>query len=104
MLGSEGEGGVKVVVPALVDGGADGQLYLGPQTLHGLGHDVGAGVPVGFAVFGVFKGVQVFVGHGILPPFNVGRGIKNTHPLKNQGWDTNVFHGSTLVAAFAAAH
>ena len=28
----------------------------------------------------------------------MGKGIKNTHPLKDQGWDTKVFHGSTLVA------
>jgi len=28
-----------------------------------------------------------------------GEGIKNTHPLNKQGWDTNVFHGSTLVTA-----
>lgn len=25
---------------------------------------------------------------------------KNTHPLKNQGWDTKVFHGSTLVVVY----
>ena len=56
VLGGEGEGRVKVVVPALVDGGADGQLHLGPQALHRLRHDVGAGVPVGLAVLGVFKG------------------------------------------------
>ena len=24
---------------------------------------------------------------------------KKTHPLKDQGWDTKVFHGSTLVTA-----
>ena len=29
----------------------------------------------------------------------MGKGIKNTHPLKDQGWDTKVFHGSTLVTA-----
>ena len=47
VLGGEGEGGVHVVVPALVDGGADGQLHLGPQALDRLGHHMGAGVPVG---------------------------------------------------------
>ena len=56
MVGGEGEGRVKVVLPALVDGGADGQLHLRPQALDSLGHDVGAGVPIGLAVFGVFKG------------------------------------------------
>ena len=30
---------------------------------------------------------------------DTGEGIKNTHPLTKQGWDTNVFHGSTLVTA-----
>ena len=33
-----------------------------------------------------------------------GEGIKNTHPLKDQGWDTKVFHGSTLVTATAVTH
>ena len=65
VLGAEGEGGVKVIVPALVDGGADGQLDLGPQTLDSLSHDVGAGMPVGLAVFGIFKSVQVFFRHKI---------------------------------------
>ena len=63
MLRGEGEGGVKVIIPALIDGRADGKLHLRPQPLDGLGHDVGAGMPVGFAVLGVFKGVQVFFGH-----------------------------------------
>ncbi len=74
MLLGEGEGAVEVVIPALVNGGADGQLHLGPQALDGLGHDVGAGVPIGFAVFGVFKGVQSFFGHGSVPPFQIGAG------------------------------
>jgi hypothetical protein len=60
---------------------------------------VGAGVPEGLAVLGVFKGVQIFFGHNNFLLFDVGKGIKNTHPLKNQGWDTKVFHGSTLVTA-----
>ena len=55
VLGSKGKGGVHIVVPALVDGGADGQLHLGPQPLDGLGHDVGAGVPVSLAVLRVLK-------------------------------------------------
>ena len=33
-----------------------------------------------------------------------GEGIKNTHSLKDQGWDTKVFHGSTLVTATAVTH
>ncbi len=66
MLGGKGEGGVHVVVPALVDRGADGQLDFRPQPLHGLGHHVGAGVPVGLAVFRVFKGVlKIFFCHTV---------------------------------------
>ena len=67
VLRREGEGGVQVVVPALVDGGADGQLHLRPQALHGLGHHVGAGVPVGLAVRRILKGKLVvlhFFRHG----------------------------------------
>jgi len=67
MLRGEGEGSVQVVVPALVDGGADGQLHLRPQALHGLGHHVGAGVPVGLAVLRIVKGKLVvlhFFRHG----------------------------------------
>ena len=67
MLGGEGEGGIKVIVPALVNGGADGQLHLGPQALDGLRHHMGAGVPVQLPVLGVFKGIQIFFAHGILP-------------------------------------
>jgi hypothetical protein len=51
---------------------------------------MGAGVPEGLAVLGVFKGVQIFFGHGVILLFDMGEGIKNTHPLKNQGWDTDV--------------
>ena len=60
-LRSEGEGGVHVVVEALLDGRADGQFDLRIQTLDRLGQDVGAGVPIGLAVGLVFKGVLVLV-------------------------------------------
>ena len=70
VLVGEGEGGVKVVVPAQINGGADGQLHLGPQTLDGLGHDVGAGVPIGLAVGFVFERVDVFFGHDRIPPWS----------------------------------
>jgi len=36
---------------------------------------VGAGVPEGFAVFGVFKGVQIFFGHKY-PSLNIGEKYK----------------------------
>ena len=60
VLRREGEGGVHIVVPALIDGGADGQLHLGPQALDRLGHHMGAGVPVGLAVLRVFKCKLIF--------------------------------------------
>ena len=64
VVGGEGEGGIHVVVPALLDRGADGQLHLGPQALDGLGHDVGAGVPIGLAVLLILKGkLLVFFSH-----------------------------------------
>ena len=63
MLRGKGEGGVHVVVPALVDRGTNGQLHLGPQPLNRLGHHMGTGMPVGLAVFGIFKGIDVFFGH-----------------------------------------
>ena len=59
----EGLGGVEIVVKAVVDAGADGQLHRGMEPLHGLGQHVGAGVPVGTAVLLIFKGVQIFFGH-----------------------------------------
>ena len=65
VLGGEGAGGVKVVVKAVVDAGADGQLHLRVQALHGLGQDMGAGVPVSFAVLLVVKAefVVLLFGH-----------------------------------------
>ena len=51
----EGEGRVQIVIKAVVDAGADGQLHLRVQALDSLGQDVGAGVPVGLAVLFVFK-------------------------------------------------
>ncbi len=80
MLPGEAEGRVEIVVEAVVDAGADGQLDLRVQALDGLGQHVGAGVPVGAAVLLVFKGVQVFFGHGF-SSFSLGAGIKRTSPL-----------------------
>ena len=74
----EGFGGVKVVVKPVLNGRADGQLHLGMEALHGLGQHVGAGVPVGLFVVGIFKGVQILVSHGMVPPGQIwGMGIKN---------------------------
>ena len=63
MLLREVEGSVKVVVKAALDAGADGQLHLGIQPLHGLRQHMGAGVPIRPAVVLVFKGVDVFFAH-----------------------------------------
>jgi hypothetical protein len=41
---------------------------------------MGAGVPEGLAVFGVFKGVQIFFGHDVFLLFDVGEGIKIPTP------------------------
>ena len=64
LLLREGLGGVKVVVKAVVNAGADGQLHLRVQALHGLGQNVGAGMPIGFPILGIVKGIQVLVTHG----------------------------------------
>ena len=60
-LRGEGKGRVHVIVKAVVDGRADGQLHLRVQALHSLGQDVGAGVPIGTAVFFVLKAELVFI-------------------------------------------
>ena len=44
--GAKGCGPVEVVVEAVLDDGADGDLGLGEELLHGVGHEVRAGVPV----------------------------------------------------------
>ncbi len=63
MLVGEGEGSVKVVVPAQINGRTDGQLDLGPEALDRLRHDMRAGVPVGFAIGFVFERVEIFFRH-----------------------------------------
>ena len=80
MLLGEVEGCVKIVVEAVFDSGANGQLHFGVQALDSLRHDVGAGVPIRFAVFGVFKRVDVFFGHDMCLLFDVG--AKKIPPLR----------------------
>ena len=85
VLGGEGAGGVKVVVEAVLNGGADGQLHLGVQPLHGLGQHMGTGVPIGLTVLRIFKGVQIlFFAHGIALLFKLvrGEGMKKASPLR----------------------
>ena len=61
------EGGrrIEVVVETLFDRRTDGKLRLGVQALDRLRHHVRAAVPVGFAVFRIFKCILVFFGHRI---------------------------------------
>ena len=67
-LRREGSGGVDVIVKAVVNGGADGQLHIGIETLDRLGENVGTGVPVSLAILFVFKGVLI-VSHDTFPPY-----------------------------------
>ena len=80
VVGGKGKGCVQIVVKAVVDAGADGQLHLRPQPLHGLRQNVGTGVPVRLAVLLVFKRVDVFLAHGTVL-LVLGAGIKITPPL-----------------------
>ena len=80
VVGGKGKGCVQIVVKAVVDAGANGQLHLRPQALHRLGQDVGAGMPVRLAVLLVFKRVDVFLAHGTVL-LVLGAGIKTTPPL-----------------------
>ena len=57
---SEGAWQIKVVVEAVLGGGADGELGLGEDGADGVGHDVGGGVSDGLAA----KGEGVFLGGG----------------------------------------
>ena len=55
ILRREGERGEHIVVETVVDARADGELHLGPEALDGLRQHMGAGVPIGLAVLGIFK-------------------------------------------------
>ena len=59
----EGERRIKIVVEAVVDGGADGQLDLRIQAFYCLRENMRYRVTVGVAVFLVLKRVLVFFGH-----------------------------------------
>ena len=80
VVGGKGKGRVQIVVKAVVDAGADGQLHLRPQTLHRLRQNVGAGMPVRLSVLLVFKRVDVFLAHDTVL-LVLGAGIKITPPL-----------------------
>ena len=76
-LRREGERRVEVIVEAVVDGRADGQLHLRVQPLDGLRQDVRTGVPVRLAVLFVFKGKFVVFAHDKPPDFS---GAKQNTP------------------------
>ena len=65
MLLGKVERGVKVVVEAVVDRRADGELDLRIQALDGLRHHVGTGVPVRLAILRVFECEFIVFGHNI---------------------------------------
>ena len=90
VLRREGERGEQVIIETVVDARADGELYLGPKALDGLRQHVGAGMPIGLAVLGIFKRELVFFvdldffGHCMLPPLFL-EGAKKLHPRLYQG-------------------
>ena len=55
---------VHVVIKAVFDGRADGQLHTGVQGFEGLGHEVGRGVPVGLLAGSVVPGQNLDGGIG----------------------------------------
>ena len=59
VVGREGVLAVDVVIEALFDRGADGELRARVQAADRLRHDVRAGMMVRFAVFGIFPAVSV---------------------------------------------
>ena len=90
VLRREGERGEQVIIETVVDARADGELYLGPKALDGLRQHVGAGMPIGLTVLGIFKRELVFFvdldffGHCMLPPLFF-EGAKKLHPRLYQG-------------------
>ena len=100
ILGSEGAGGVKIVVEPVLNAGADGQLHLGVQPLHGLSQHVGAGVPIGLAVFGILKAKFVldFFGHNKKLLSDRWGKEKRFTPDLFSGVKRKKLHGSTLLA------
>ena len=59
ILGGDWGLNIQIIVEAVVDGRADGQLRLRVQTLDGLGHNVGSGVAEGVTPSLVLKGENV---------------------------------------------
>ena len=81
----EVERSVEVIVEAVVDRRANGQLDLRPQAFDGLRHDVGTGVPVRFTVLRVFKREFIVFGHILLPPKLIWGKTKTPYPCRFRG-------------------
>ena len=75
---------VKVVIEAVVDRRADGELDLRVQTLDGLRHHMRTGVPVRLAILRVFKREFIVFGHILCLLFELGQN-KNASPLQIRG-------------------
>jgi hypothetical protein len=72
VLGGEGLGPVEIVVPAVFDHGADGDLHVGPDLLHRAGHDMGEVVADQLQRLGlVLHGVNGDLGIGLDGPLQV---------------------------------
>ena len=93
---------VKIVVKAIVNRRADGQLHLGMQTLDRLRQNVRAGVPVRLSVRFIFKRVQIFFGHCNCS-LRLFRGKEKRFTPAIPGVKRNTLHGSTLLTAIAVA-
>ena len=96
----EGERRIKIVVEAVVDGRADGQLHLRIQAFYCLRENVRYRVTVGVAVFLVLKRVLVFFGHFYS---DLSCKIITSGVIDNGEWKMKVsVHGTEFYDAFCA--
>ena len=106
-LGREGERRIHVVVKAILYRRADGQLHLGVEALDRLRQHVGAGVPIGMAVFGIIKAELVFrflfhfyilrLSIACMPGKNHGAPRNQKHPRRTECAKGANKHGPTLI-------
>mmetsp|Transcript_22849 Transcript_22849/g.38119 ORF Transcript_22849/g.38119 Transcript_22849/m.38119 type:complete len:278 (+) Transcript_22849:3302-4135(+) len=93
IFGGEGFGPVKVIVPAVFDDRADGDLGVGPDFLHGARHDVGQ------IVADQLVGL-VLVGHGMDGDLGVGLDGPGQIPMLTIYGRANRLFGEALGNAF----
>ena len=86
---------IQVIIEAVVNRRTDCQLYLRVQALDSLCQNMGAGMPVCFAILLIFKRILIVCHEKFLLIFTGQK--KNPTPDQNQGWDDNASHGSTLL-------